>query len=52
VNENGSGTYTAAATWSDSSTTGVTPTWTENSPYASIGTSGVLTTLAVDGTSW
>ena len=49
VNENGSGTYTAAATWSDSSTTGVTPTWTENSPYASIGTSGVLTTLAVDG---
>ena len=33
VNEGGTGTYTATATWSDSSTTSVTPTWS-----ASLGT--------------
>jgi hypothetical protein len=47
VNENGNGTYTAAATWSDGSTTGVTPTWSENSTYASISSGGVLTTATV-----
>jgi len=48
MNESGSGTYTATATWSDGSTTGVTPTWSVSpATYASINTSGVLTTLAV-----
>jgi hypothetical protein len=47
VNEGGSGTYTATASWSDGSTTPVSPTWSENSAYASISGAGVLTTLAV-----
>ena len=47
VNEGGSGSYTATATWSDGSTTSVAPTWSENSTYASISTGGVLTTTAV-----
>jgi hypothetical protein len=47
VNEGGSGTYTATASWSDGSTTSVSPTWGENSTYASISGGGVLTTLAV-----
>jgi hypothetical protein len=48
VNESGSGTYTATATWSDGSTTGVTPSWSVTpTTYASISASGVLTTLSV-----
>jgi len=48
VNESGSGTYSATAAWSDGSTTSVTPTWgVSPTTYASIGTGGVLTTLAV-----
>ena len=48
VNEGGTGTYTATATWSDASTSTVTPTWSVSpATYASIGSGGVLTTLAV-----
>ena len=47
VNEGGTGTYTATATWSDGTTSSVTPTWSENSTYATISTGGVLTALAV-----
>ena len=47
VNEGGTGTYTATATWDDGTTTSVTPTWSENSSYATISTGGVLTASAV-----
>ncbi|MBU0481692.1 MAG: right-handed parallel beta-helix repeat-containing protein [Proteobacteria bacterium] len=47
VNESSSGIYAATATWSDGSTTVVTPLWSENSSYAMISTIGVLTTSAV-----
>ena len=48
VNESGSGTYAATATWSDGSTTSISPTWSVSpTTYASIGTGGVLMTLAV-----
>ncbi len=47
VNEGGTGTYTATATWSDSTTTPVTPTWSENSSYATISSGGVLTASTV-----
>jgi hypothetical protein len=47
VNEDSSGTYTTTATWSDGSSTLVTPVWSENSAYATISTGGVLTTTAV-----
>ena len=44
VNENSSASYTATATFSDGSTQTVTGSanWSENSPYASINSSGVL----------
>jgi hypothetical protein len=48
VNEGGTGTYTATATWSDTTTSSVTPTWSVSpTTYASISSSGVLTTLTV-----
>ena len=47
VKENGTATYTATASWSDGSTTPVSPTWSENSAYASISAAGVLTTTSV-----
>ncbi len=49
VNENSSASYTATATFSDGSTQTVTSTanWSENSPYASINSSGGLTTSEV-----
>jgi len=47
VNEGGTGTYTATATWDDGTTTSVTPSWSENSSYATISTGGVLTASAV-----
>jgi len=47
VNESSSATYSATASWSNGTTTTVTPTWSENSTYASISTSGILTTTAV-----
>jgi hypothetical protein len=50
VNERNSGTYTALARWSDSTTTTVTPTWSVSpGTYASISTGGVLSTLPVTG---
>jgi hypothetical protein len=42
VNEGGSGTYKATARWSDGSTAPVTPTWSENSKFATISAGGVL----------
>ena len=48
VNENNNGTYAATASWSDGSTTSVSPAWSVSpTTYASIGAGGVLTTLAV-----
>jgi len=50
VNESGTATYTATASWSDGSTSTVTPTTWGVSPatLTSINASGVLTTQAVD----
>jgi len=54
VNESSSANYTATAFFSDGSTQTVTGSaiWSENSSYASINTSGVLTTsdVSVDQT--
>jgi len=47
VNEGSSGTYAATATWSDGTTTSVTPSWSEDSTNASISAGGVLTASAV-----
>ncbi len=49
VNENSSAGYTATATFSDDTAQTVTgsATWSENSSYASINTSGLLTTSEV-----
>jgi hypothetical protein len=47
VNEGGTGTYRATATWSDSTTTSVAPGWSENSSFATISTGGLLTASAV-----
>lgn len=47
VNEGGTGTYTATATWDNGSTTSITPSWSENSTYATISAGGVLTASAV-----
>jgi hypothetical protein len=49
VNENSSASYSAMANWSDGSTSTVTPTWGEDSAFASISTEGLLTTTAVAG---
>jgi hypothetical protein len=47
INENSTATYKAIASWSNGSTTEVSPVWSENSPYASISAGGVLTTTSV-----
>lgn len=48
VNEGTTSAYTATATWSDGSTTSVTPTWSLSSTsYASINSSGALTAGSV-----
>ncbi len=47
VNEGGTGTYTATGTWDNGTTAAVSPTWSENSTYASISTGGVLTAATV-----
>jgi len=47
VNEGGTGTYTATGTWDNGTTAAITPTWSENSTYASINAGGVLTASAV-----
>ena len=47
VNEGGTGTYTATGTWDNGTTAAISPTWSENSSYATISTGGVLTAAAV-----
>jgi hypothetical protein len=49
VNENSGAQYTATAYWSDGSSTNVTSpaSWSENSSYASISSSGYLSTSSV-----
>jgi hypothetical protein len=47
VNEGGTGTYTATGTWDNGTTAAVTPTWSENSSYATISTGGLLTASTV-----
>jgi len=47
VNENSITSYTATANWSDGSTSTVEPLWSEDSAYASISVSGLLTAVEV-----
>ena len=47
VNEGGTATYTATGRWDDGTTAAISPTWTENSTYATITSGGVLTASAV-----
>ena len=47
VNEGGTGTYTATGTWDNGTTAAISPTWSENSSYATISAGGVLTASAV-----
>jgi len=47
VNEGGTGTYTATGTWDNGTTAAISPTWSENSTYATISAGGVLTASAV-----
>ena len=47
LNEGGTATYTATGRWDDGTTAAVTPTWTENSTFATITSGGVLTASAV-----
>ena len=48
VNESSTATYAATASWSDGSTSSVTPSWAVNpETYASCSAGGVLTTLPV-----
>jgi len=48
VNEYGTATYTATATWSDNSTTTVTPAWSVNLQMASISPGGVLSCQTIN----
>jgi hypothetical protein len=47
VNEGGTGTYTATGTWDNGTTAVISPTWSENSTFATIGAGGVLTASPV-----
>ena len=47
VNEGGTGTYTATGTWDNGTTSAISPTWSVSTSYATIGSGGVLTALAV-----
>jgi hypothetical protein len=47
VNEGGAVTYTATGTWDDGTTSAVSPTWSENSSYSTIGAGGLLTASTV-----
>jgi hypothetical protein len=47
VNEGSTGTYTATGTWDNGTTSAISPTWSENSSYATIGTGGLLTASTV-----
>lgn len=48
MNEYGTATYTATASWDDNTTSTVTPTWDVNSQMASISTGGVLSCPPID----
>jgi hypothetical protein len=48
MSEYGTATYTATASWSDNSTSTITPTWGVNSPMASISPSGVLSCQTIN----
>ena len=48
VNENSVASFTAIANWNDGSSSIVTPSWSENSAYATINSSGTLTTSGVN----
>jgi|GEM_PF-3389791 len=48
MSEYSTATYTATASWSDNSTTVVTPAWSVNSQMASISPGGVLSCLPMD----
>jgi hypothetical protein len=47
VNEGATGTYTATGTWDNGTTAAISPTWSENSSYATITSGGLLTASAV-----
>jgi hypothetical protein len=47
VDEGTTGAYAATATWSDSVTSSITPTWSVSGGYASISSAGSLTASAV-----
>jgi len=47
VNEGGTGTYSATGTWDNGTTAPISPTWSENSTYATISSGGVLTASSV-----
>ena len=47
LNEGGTATYTATGRWDDGTTAAVSPTWSENSIYATITSEGDLTASAV-----
>ena len=47
VNEGATGTYTATGTWDNGTTAAISPTWSENSTYATISAGGVLTAATV-----
>jgi hypothetical protein len=47
VNEGATGTYTATGTWDNGTTSAISPTWSENSSYATIGAGGLLTASTV-----
>lgn len=49
VNEDSFATYTAIASWSDGTTSTVSPIWSEDSEYTTINLTGVLTTASVTG---
>src|SRR4030042_2343738 len=48
MNENSTATYTATASWSNGTSSSVTPTWGVNSQMATINASGVLTCPPMD----
>lgn len=48
MSEYGTAVYTATASWSDNSTSTVTPTWSVNSQVASISPGGVLSCPTID----
>lgn len=48
MNEHGTATYTATASWSDNSTSTVVPTWSVDSPVASMSPEGILCCHGID----